>query len=216
MNVMENKWQKVFAYIYLMIFSQLLWIVGFLLGLGVVGWLPASILVFKLWKEVGSVTDVIRFQPFHFFKQNYFDLLKIYAVPSVFLSLIMGILLINIIYFGSYGGGLRLIGIVLSLLILRLLFQVSGLFAYLLTHFDGYSQRDYWQNAFAYSVARLGELIVCDVLMFTLLLLIWQWAPGLLVLVGIGVLFGVFHFFYTCLVEGKDFSRLRYYWRQQD
>ncbi|MBG9979612.1 hypothetical protein HZY91_02230 [Facklamia sp. DSM 111018] len=216
MNLMESKWQKAFAQIYLMVLSQLLWIVGCVLGLGVFGWLPASILVFKLWEEVKSVTDVIRFRPFHFFKQHYFILLKKYAIPSGLLSLSIGILFINIIYFGSYGGGLRLIGVVMSLLILRLLFQVSGLFAYLLTHFDGYSQRDYWQNAFAYSVARLGEVIVWDVVIFALFLLIWQWVPGLLVLVGMGFLFGAFHFFYTCLVEGKDFSRLRYYWRQQD
>lgn len=216
MDYKETLWQKIFSRIYLIAISNLLWLVGLVVGLGAVGLIPSSIAVIHLWQYRKDPSRLIRANLWRDFWQVYGRAIRTYWKESGLLSLSL-LIILTTVYYLSHGRSVEaMLLFYLNTISFILLCLVGEWFIYLSACFETYSQIERLRNALSYTLARMGELIIFKVFFWTGMALLWRISPGFIVLAGPGIFWCTHAAFYEAITSGKGFNQFRHYWRRDD
>lgn len=216
MDYKETLWQKIFGRIYLIAISNLLWFLGFVVGLGVVGLFPSSIAVIHLWQYRKDPSRLIRANLWRDYWQVYGQSIRTYWKESGLFSLSLLIILITVYYLSQRGSVGAMLLFYLNTISFILFCLVGEWFIYLSARFETYSRIERLRNALSYTMARMGELIVFKVFFWTAMALLWRLSPGFIVLAGAGIFWCIHVAFYEAITSGKGFNQFRHYWRRDD
>lgn len=211
-----EKLQKIFSWIYIAIFCHFLWIAGFVMGLGIFSIIPTSIATFALLNDWKHAVVQSRVKLISNWWDHFKQALKQYWWVSGIYSLIMIVMVTNYLFLQTQSSLISGVLFYVTLVIL-ILFSLIGLwFSYLVAFSKESSMKEIVQNAIAYTVSRLREILIAGVLIIAVIILLSDITPGFLVFTGMGIVMVSFDFVFTKLVEGHGFHTLGKYWRRED
>lgn len=215
MDYKENKVHVFINWIYIIIFTHVLWVVGFILGLGIFGLVPTTITSFEIMNEASDERTRSRLKIFSFWWGSYQKNLKAYYQTSALFNLYGVILFINHSFLNLQTSFLTYILFYLTIL----LFILGGLvflwFSFVAANYSNLTKREILQNAIAFPLARPVEMVAFFTVFITVSLMIWSATPGLLVFTGFGLLSFSSHWVFMKLHDGYGIHQLFKGWRSQ-
>lgn len=189
-------------------------VLGLVLGLGLFLTLPALMTVFALYYQVRDRTDFARLEVVSFVWQHLTQFARSYALWSALWTLGILVIPLNMSYLLMHWGNTGFALTLVSILIWGLWIAVGSIFAYLRIQYPDYSDRELFQNALAYGVARYVEIFIGYVLIIGCLLFVEHLSLGLLIFTFFGIISYSFHMLFSLLISGVSLNQLIQQWRR--
>lgn len=214
MDYKDNKIQAFFKWIYNIMVIHFLWLAGFWLGLGLFGFLPTTITAFEILNEMTDKYQRERLRVFSFWWTHYKINMKKHVGASAGFSLLSWLLLINYNFLNLQTNFMSY----LLFYIMIFLFILSGIvslwYSYVAARYSEMGLKELMQNAIAFSVSRLIEMIILITLFVGALLLVWTWLPGLVIFIGLGLGLLLCHWSFNKIHDGYGIHLLLSGWRK--
>lgn len=212
----QSIWHRVTQLLYSVFIGQLIWLMGLVLGLGIFSLIPTTITTFQFINEVKGNVEISRMKELKFWWSNFRDNLKRTWKYSIIYSL-LGFILISNLYFLSYQASiLSMLVYFITFLLIFILIFIGVWFAYLMALYPEVGDREILQNAVAYPMAHILEMIIILVFTIGLLLVFQEVSLGLLAVMGIGSSFVLIYYGLSWLVSGRSLKQTFKQWRRQD
>lgn len=208
MNVREGKLNKLFNWVYVIMGTNALWVLGFVLGLGVFAIVPSTITIIDIYQQFSHPRKRDRLKMWRFWKEHFFKYLKKYWFTSFLFSLLFFVLFINYGYLNMASGLLSYLLFYITIFLVFIFFFVWLWFCYIRSYFTEVSIKETLVNAIAYTVSHFFEMLILFVLLVAAVLLIWEITPGLVVFTGIGGSFAAIHTVFTLIQNGTNLRTL--------
>lgn len=187
MDYKESKIQRWLHWVYLVMCIHGLWVIGFLIGAGVLGLIPTTVTAYELMREAADPYTRERVKIFSLWRKQFKKNFMKYRMSSLLYSVYLFILAMNYTFLGMQTSLLTLI-LFYVVLFLFLFSLVAFLwFSFIAAEYPHLKQKEMLQNAIAFPLSRMLEMIISFTLLFTLLFIIWEITPGLVVFTGVGI-----------------------------
>lgn len=187
MDYRENKIQRIFNWVYLILCVHALWVAGLFLGLGIFGLIPSTITSFEIIREATDEYAAPRLNVFTFWWKQYKKNLQKHRLISLAYHAFMLVLIINYMYLSMQTSLFTLV--LFYLTVFLFLFSLVSLFwfTFIASEYPHLSKKEMIQNAIALPMSRLIEMVVFFTLLISGLLVLWNMTPGLIVFTGMGI-----------------------------
>lgn len=212
----QSIWQCLTQMLYIIFVSHIAWILGLILGLGIFSLIATTMTTFQFINEGQGSVEISRMREFSFWWSNFRDNLKRTWKHSLVYSFLFIILITNLYFLSYQGNPLSMIVYYVTFLLIFLLLCIGIWFAYLAAIYPEEENRTILQNAVAYPLSHLIEMIIVMVLVIALLLIGQEISIGLLVVMGIGSSLLLIFKSFTLLVSGMNLKQSLTQWRRQD
>lgn len=210
MNVREGKLNTLFNWVYIMMVTNALWILGVIIGLGFFSIIPSTITIMDIYQQFDHPRKRDRLKPWSFWKEHFFIRLRENWRLSFLFSLLFVILFINYGYFNLSSSLFSYFLFYITILLIFVVFLIGLWFCYIRSYYKDLNWKETLMNAVAYPVSHLVEMLIMVVLLAAAFLLIWEITPGLIVFTGMGGAFAFVHYVFTHIQNGsnlREFSK---------
>lgn len=208
MNFREGKLNTLFNWVYMIMATNALWVLGVILGLGFFSILPSTITVIDIYQQFSHPRKRDRLKIWLFWKEHFFSHLKKYWGLSTLFSLLFVVLFINYGFFNITAGLLSYLLFYITIFLIFIFFLIWLWFSYIRSYYAEISIKETLINAVAYTMTHLIEMLIMVVLLIAALLLIWEITPGLIIFTGIGAAFAFIHYVFTLIQNGTNLREL--------
>lgn len=204
----ESKIQIVLNWIYLTVCIHGLWVIGFLLGLGVFSLLPTTVTAFDLVREATDQYRGARLQGITYWWKQFKKNFKKYFVVSFVYHIILFVLAMNYSFLSRQSSMLTYFLFYLTIFLILLAMIVVFWFGFIASKYPHLSTKEIIQNAIAFTISRLVEMIIHFTLLIGLHLIIWNISPGLNVFTAMGIIVIATYFVFMKIHDGIGLHRL--------
>lgn len=208
MNFREGKLNTLFNWVYVIMATNALWVLGMIIGLGIFSIIPSTITIFDINKEFDHPRKRDRLKIWQFWKEHFFSHLKKYWGISVLFTILFIIMFVNYMYLSIASGILSYFLFYITVFLIFIFFLVGLWFNYIRSYYPDISIKETLMNSIAYTVTHLIEMLIMVVLIVAAFLLIWELTPGLIVFTGIGGALAFIHYVFTLIQKGTNLREL--------
>lgn len=204
----ESKIQLIMHWIYILVATNALWLLGLILGIGIFSLIPTTITVFQLFNEMRTERSRYRLRVWRLWKQRFKTNLKTYWKSSLVFIVLFAILFVNYVFLGTATGLLTYGLFYITIFLILLVFFIFLWFSFILAQIEELNMKEVIKNAISYPVVHFIEMIILIVFIIAIILLIWSWLPGIIVFIGISGVLAILHWIFTFIFEGHNLRAL--------
>lgn len=215
MDYKENKIRIIFNWIYIVIFTHILWVAGFIVGLGIFGVIPTTITTFEIVKEASDEYTRPRLKIMKFWWKNYKKNFKKYALMSGLFSLFEWILLINYSFLNTQTNFITYIVFYVTIFLFILSLILLLWFSFIAAYYPNMNLKEKAQNTISFPFSHAVEMIILYTILGTLYYLLWTWTPGLVLFTGFGGLVVASSWTFMKIHDGYGIHKLFQGWHHQ-